>query len=645
MKKLLLILTAALLLSHLLLAAPMAHAAEITDADALNTALAAAQGETAITLSGTVAPGSLTFPTGEASVTITGGTLDLSGITALNVGCDLTLESTALILRSGGVIYANGYDFTIKDTVTVTYKDASGNAVESSNISMTVYGGKNGGTLNGNTNLRLESGIYTRVYGGSKGGTVNGSTHVVIGTTGNVNNNTLVGWSDSTHGSAYQFFGGSNNGTVTGDTHITVGGKAYADYVVGGNESGGRIDGTANMYFSGYAYGLYGASRGGNTGNDVNLVMTGGGVCDIFGASNGASLGSDTDKSNVLVTLLGGEVKRRVYGGCYNEADLGILSATWKSSHQVNGTITVVIHSGVTLSLNSDMDRGVFARSRILNVPATEKSVLVISPQTAYNTYKGKLGQLDSVAKRFWTWGGGSVPSAADAIHSVSHSASGSTVTESCNGTSCGAAHTATATLKLDPAASTGYTGNAVEPVTVEYSGSWLSGALTLSYENNVNLGTNTARASVTTYDNVSASINFSITKAAQSAPAVSKVNDETVKGAGDGQISGLSTAMEYSTNGTTYIGITDTGMLFPAGTYAIRYAETDTKLASPATTITINPGRMLTVTFRAEGSADVVREVALNGSLSAADIPPVPTRVGYTQVTPVWDTAFLAKR
>ena len=90
---------------------------------------------------------------------------------------------------------------------------------------------------------------------------------------------------------------------------------------------------------------------------------------------------------------------------------------------------------------------------------------------------------------------------------------------------------------------------------------------------------------------------NFEIVTGNQNyAPNVTGVA-ETVKGKKDGTISGLTTEMEYATSlDGAYIKVTDSNMTFAAGTYYVRYSEKQYYNASPAKSVTIGEGRMLTV-------------------------------------------------
>ena len=86
----------------------------------------------------------------------------------------------------------------------------------------------------------------------------------------------------------------------------------------------------------------------------------------------------------------------------------------------------------------------------------------------------------------------------------------------------------------------------------------------------------------------------LSISKASQNAPSLTK-KDETEYGKNDGTITGLTGSMEISSTKYDfgYSSITDlSGQGYKPGTYYIRYKETSTHKASPATVITINAAK-----------------------------------------------------
>ena len=159
-----------------------------------------------------------------------------------------------------------------------------------------------------------------------------------------------------------------------------------------------------------------------------------------------------------------------------------------------------------------------------------------------------------------------------------------SVITEKCD--YCG--HKATAALTMD-SSDLSYTGNPIEPVKVIYSDGWLGGELPITYENNTKVTEQGAKAKITK-ENVTATCSFMITKANRTKPVISAI-PETVKGKGDGKISGLTTDMEWSLNGTIYKEVTDSDMVFAPGTYFIRYQENENQNRSEPTEVTVADG------------------------------------------------------
>lgn len=140
-----------------------------------------------------------------------------------------------------------------------------------------------------------------------------------------------------------------------------------------------------------------------------------------------------------------------------------------------------------------------------------------------------------------------------------------------------------------------------------------------------------------TNYVSVNVLISVTVTKAAKEAPELTVV-DETIYGKADGILNGLTTEMEYSTDGTKYISVEDDAMTFAAGTYSVRYKEDNNYFASPAVQVVIKEGRMLKVVFLIDGEEIVVRETGWNGEIT--DIPEIPEKTGYDQTPPRWDVA-----
>lgn len=557
-----------------------------------------------VSIVGTVSlPSGFTWSSHGKTVTISGGTLDIASLSGgLVLGDNVTFDNTTLKFASGASLYANGYKLTVNQNVTVTNP-------------IVLYGGGKSGTTVASTNVRLLAGTYTAVYGGSNAGTVSGDTNLYIG--GSVN----ASIDATNHGLKNYIYGGGYNDTINGDTNVTFAGDAKAIQVFGGSHgSSAVIKGETNLNFvGGHSMGLYGGNNGVNTAKAINVNFTGGYIEQIFGGCYGTSY-----TGNVYLSVLGGTVSRRIYGGCYNNYE----SFSWKSSYSVTGNITLTIGGNANITLDyDDNDLSIYARSRYKSKFSSEYGTIVFADETAYNNYKGKLGAQDLVMRGIMISN-----SAADAKHYYTYTAddTAKTITEKC--AFC-TAHAATATLSLDNSVSLVYTGKEIKPAKVTHSSDWETDTLSVSYQNNKTVGTATASCEK---NGASVSLTFTIEKATQSAPTLGKT-DETVKDKADGKITGLTTAMEYSTDGIQFTAVTDPNMQFPAGSYSVRYAETATHHASPVATVTIGSGRMLTVTFKAEGSADVVKEVAWNGTLS--DIPEVPVREGYTETAPYWDT------
>ena len=71
-----------------------------------------------ISIVGTCIVDDINLFSSEGLITISGGTLDLTGISQLNLNSNLKLENLTVKASDNLVIYANGYDFTVDDTVT-----------------------------------------------------------------------------------------------------------------------------------------------------------------------------------------------------------------------------------------------------------------------------------------------------------------------------------------------------------------------------------------------------------------------------------------------------------------------------------------------------------------------------------------------
>ena len=397
-----------------------------------------------------------TWTAHDKTVTVTGGSLNATSVPSLQIQDNVTFIDTNILVNSSSYICANGYTVVMDDGVSLS------NAVD-------VFAGGDAGTTVAGTSLTLLSGTYKGVYGGSRMGTVNGDTHLTVG--GSVN----AGLDVSDHEGTALFFGGGAKDTITGDTYLTFGENAKSTHLFGGSYgSGATIGGEANLTVTGGAsMSMYGGSKGVETDCDVNVKVTGGTFEQIFGGSESAALTGDVD-----LRVMGGTVTRRIYGGCYN--DYGF---SWATDVHVNGNICLIIggDANITLDYNGN-DLSIYGHSRYKTNSATENSQIIFADEAAYNAYKDKLGAQDGTMQRIL-----SSLSEADAVHYYSYSVDGNVITQNC------AYHTlaATATVNLDNNALK-YTGAEVTPVTVAYSGDWEYEKLTLSYANNIEVGTAT---------------------------------------------------------------------------------------------------------------------------------------------------------
>ena len=430
----------------------------LTSGESLANALAEVADGGTIRVSGTVAV-TVSPGTHGKTVTITGGTLDFSSLSTVTLGDHISFDNMTLTFASGSTLYAGGYKVKIGSGVILTNP-------------ITVYGGKNGGTV-ASTDLTLLAGTYSEIYGGSKSGAVTGDTHLTVG--GNVNSTI----SEFDHSGTNFVYGGNYGGSIGGVAYTVFTGNAKAHHLYGANRGGGSITGGTNVTVSGGSLmNTSGGGRGAHTGN-VKLTITGGTMEQVFGGCTGGAM-----TGNVELNVLGGTITRRIYGGCYNEVTRSGLSVTWSSSNYVTGNIVLTIGGGANITFTySDNDKAIYAHSRQKTLSGTEVTHLIFADATAYNTYKNKVKAQDLAMQLIM----GST-SAADYTHYRSYTASSAVLTQSCI---CGGC-SATATLEVGDG-SFAYTGSPIEAARIRYSDNWYGGNLTVNYGNNVNVGTATA--------------------------------------------------------------------------------------------------------------------------------------------------------
>lgn len=322
----------------------------------LNYALGMVKNGGTVHVTGTyTAPSDFVWEDHDKTVTITGGTMDFTGVptitikevatTALQINDSVKFTSTTLKFVNGEHIYANGNKLEIASDV--TWGDTS--------AYVWIYGGTYNTTLKSDTNLVLSAGNYERVFGAGNYGDVTGDVNVTI--SGSVN----TGIDYTNHTLTYAAFGGGENGSdVTGDINLTIADSTVLfDYIYGGGYGSG-VKGDITVKFAGKSMSVYGGCRNGSVTGNTHLIMTGGFAEQLFGGCQASTV---TVTSNVYgntdVQVLGGTVDRRIYGGCYNDATETIesytsleFSFTWKSEYKVSGYSSVTIADDANLEFD-----------------------------------------------------------------------------------------------------------------------------------------------------------------------------------------------------------------------------------------------------------------------------------------------------
>lgn len=298
------------------------------------------------------------------------------------------LKFSNITLAGSGEIFANGHALEIGSDVTFDSR-------------MTVYGGADGRAVTGDTHLTLRGGTYKAIYGGGKNAPIIGSTNVMLG--GTLNPGDGINDSDAAISPCYAY-GGGLNGEVTGKTNLTLAEDAVVKYLVGGGtDVNGKAYDTNIFVKGGKVMNVYGGFVSGGEKSficNTHITMTGGCAEALFGGNEGASL-----KGNTYLTLLGGEVTRRVFSGCYNEwdDDNGTANA-WKSSRHVIGTTNLTIGPDVRLnttnglSIWNEVNVGVFAGSRQPKEGFDGEVNTLIFINGAYEKQKDVMGEQSWIA-------------------------------------------------------------------------------------------------------------------------------------------------------------------------------------------------------------------------------------------------------
>ena len=333
--------------------------------------------------------------TGQNPITgVTEGGIDLTEIVSLRICGPVKFEKLKFVTKAAASmdekanrIFACGNSLVMGEGLTMTEP-------------IDILGGNSIGNTAESTDLTLLSGCYRRIYGGGWNSPVNGDTHIVIG--GTVNSEYSVEDSSQNYYDSRVFGGGVYSGSeVAGETYITIKDNAAIAYVVGGGSGKGTdIKGGATHISidGGRVMNVYGGTVDKTTvyKGDTYINMSGGSVEGIFGGSM-----SQTMTGNTRIAVSGGQVTRRIYGGCYND-----WSGSWNSNFHVDGTTAVWVGgdtrliTGEGLSSGNKDNSGIFAASRASSNLTTENSYLIFADGT-YDKWKDKIGDVSGWSGTF----------------------------------------------------------------------------------------------------------------------------------------------------------------------------------------------------------------------------------------------------
>lgn len=316
----------------------------------------------------------------EGEAVINGG-LDLTSTVGLHIKFSATLENmtiktikAASISENANKIFACGNKLVFGEGLTMS------NPID-------VFGGNSINNSADNTDIVIKSGSYRRIYGGGEQSPVTGDTHITVC---GMNYECSANDDSPYYYDSRIFGGGKNSGAdVGGNTHIDFRGGTAA-YLVGGG-SAANVEGNTYIDISaGRVMNVYGATADKKTVHnaDTYITMTGGTAESLFGGAISCMMNGNTH-----ISVTGGEVLRRIYGGCYNDWE-----GSWKSSCYVYGSTAVLIGAnaniatGGDLSWSNKLNSGIFAGSRMMSNSDEEKSVIIFN-ESAFDTIGEKLAE------------------------------------------------------------------------------------------------------------------------------------------------------------------------------------------------------------------------------------------------------------
>lgn len=401
----------------------------------------------------------------------------------------ITVSGDVTLCLNGRTLDLNGYHIIVPTDSSLTICDcgSSGEITgqnytdgnKSGNGSVYVYGGSftmYSGTISGN-NVNSGGGVY--VASGSfvmYGGTISGNTAK------------LGGGVYVAGGSSFTMHGGTiseNSATTYGDAgvHVASGGSfTMYDGSITNNQATGSSGGGGV-----HVAGSFTMSGGAISGNTAHASSYGGGVHVAYGGSftisGGASITNNTSGGSSCNVYLDTNAVITIGGALTGSGKIGVTMPT----------------------------ADVFTSGWGTYMPDTQPDTYFTSDNSAYMVARNISGE------------------AMLHQHSYRYSDSaddGTTITESCT---CG--HSATAKVYIPADADLTYTGNAIEPVQVQYSTGWQGETLTPTYENNTNVGIATASI---TKNGKTARVTFTITAKAygeSSGITIGSIDDQTYTG------------------------------------------------------------------------------------------------------------------
>ncbi len=539
-------------------------------------------------------------------------------------------QSSGTIRIDGGTIEATGGDYGAG--IGGGYKGTDSN-ITINGGTITATGGSNaagigGGRYSSGQNITINGGAVTAKggngsgagIGGGNGGTgsyitINGGTVTAIGGTGGQ-------WQGGGAGIGGGRDGGSSDITINGGTVMATGGTGYSagpSGIGGGNVgvgnnitiNGGTVEATGGGATNGNGGAGIGGGGGSNGKGDVTInsgtvKAIGGAGPSGYGAGIGGG-GQNGSNNTSTVQITGGYISATA-GGSTAEA---IGRGTILTSSTNSPTVTITGRYFASSPSNSTLGEGGAVYSKTV---ANGYSVCDNTESTK-GDYPYLVCASDSTVTITWNYGDNSTETLLVKSGSTitaptdTDKASDGTYIYTLSGWSPEFSATASATVTytavytksyIAPTAGVGYTisytnetATAVDGYEISTDGNtWESDtsiAITPSGTLYVRRATDsTANASSATTNTLASRLDT---------PTGISGKDEVWNGENDGEITGVSTEMEYQADGDTSWTAcnSDTISGLAAGTYYVRYKATDSYFASNAVTITIASGTVRT--------------------------------------------------